>query len=337
MILAVDAYNLAADRRGMGRVVRQTLRALDRHSDVEIVLVAREHGEGALREEYRYSVVSARALAHMDHTAVWYPWNGMRFRPHAPALVTIHDAFAFTYPHPNAIARWREQAPVRRAIRRADVIFAVSQWTAGELRRIFAVNAPRLRVVHNAADPFWQPVESGRKEPYMLFLGGTDARKNAAMLFEAYDAAFANGGPELIVAGALSEDAERRFARMRAPHVRMQADDVQLRELYSGALAVLVPSLAEGFGLPAIEAMACGAPVIAADAAALPETCAGAALLVPPDHPREWRDAMTRILEDAPLRQELRRRGFDRVKRLDPEASANALLECVRRYREGAR
>lgn len=337
MILAVDAYNLAADRRGMGRVVRQTLRALDRHSELEIVLVARKGGEAALRREYRYSIVNARALAQLHHTAVWYPWNGMRFRPHAPALVTIHDAFAFTFPHPNAIARWREQAPVRRAIRRADAIFAVSQWTADELRRIFAVGAPRVRVVHNAADAFWQPVESARKEPYMLFLGGTDARKNAAMLFEAYDAAFASGGPELIVAGALSEDAERCFAGMRAPHVRVQADDVQLRELYSGALAVLLPSLAEGFGLPAVEAMACGAPVIAADAAALPETCSGAALLVPPERPDEWRDAMMRILQDAPLREELRQRGFERVKRLDPEAPATALLECVRRYREGAR
>jgi glycosyltransferase involved in cell wall biosynthesis len=88
--------------------------------------------------------------------------------------------------------------------------------------------------------------------------------------------------------------------------------------------------------LPAIEAMACGAPVIAADAAALPETCAGAALLVPPSAV-EWRDALEKIRHDAALRADLRRRGFERVRRLDPEASANALVECVRRYREDAR
>lgn len=337
MILAVDAYNLAADRRGMGRVVRQTLRALDRRSGLDVVLVARKGGEAALRDEYRYPIVTAEALSNMEHAAVWYPWNGMRFAPRAPALVTIHDAFAFTFPHPNPIARWREQAPIRRAIRRAATIFAVSQWTANELRRLFGVAAPRVQVVRNAADPFWQPVESAHREPYMFFLGGTDARKNAGMLFEAYDAAFAGGGPQLIVAGALSEDAQRRLAQMRAPHVRVDADDSQLRELYSGAVAVLVPSLAEGFGLPAIEAMACGAPVIAADAAALPETCAGAALLVPPDRPAEWRDALRTIQQDAQLREDLRRRGFERVQHLDPEAPANALLECVRRFREDAR
>jgi glycosyltransferase involved in cell wall biosynthesis len=156
------------------------------------------------------------------------------------------------------------------------------------------------------------------------------------MLFEAYDAAFAAGGPQLVVAGALSEDAQRRLAQMHAPHVRVDADDSQLRELYSGALAVLVPSLAEGFGLPAIEAMACGAPVIAADASALPETCAGAALLVPPDRPDEWSNALKRIEQDSALREELRRRGLERVRSLDPEASATALLECVRRSRADA-
>lgn len=337
MILAVDAYNLAADRRGMGRVVRQTLRALDCRGEVDIALVARKGGEAELREEYRYPVVTEQALAKMGHAAVWYPWNGMRFAPHAPALVTIHDAFAFTFAHPNVVARWREQAPIRRAIRQADAIFAVSQWTADELRRLFGVTPPRVQVVHNAADPYWQPVQSTRGEPYMFFLSGSDARKNAAMLFDAYDAAFAGGGPQLVVAGALSEDAQRRFAQMCAPHVRVDADDARLRELYSGALAVLVPSLAEGFGLPAIEAMACGAPVIAADAAALPETCAGAALLVPPDRPAEWRDALKTIERDAALREDLRRRGLERVRRLDPEACATALLECVRRYREDAR
>jgi glycosyltransferase involved in cell wall biosynthesis len=320
----------------MGRVVRQTLRALDRRGEAEIVLVARKGGEAALREEYRHRIVTADALANLGHAAVWYPWNGMRFAPCAPALVTIHDAFAFTFPHRNMVARRREQAPIRRAIREADVIFAVSEWTAAELRRLFGVTAPRVQVVPNAADPFWQPVQYTRKQPYMFFLGGTDARKNAAMLFEAYDAAFAAGGPQLVVAGALSEDAQRRLAQMHAPHVRVDADDSQLRELYSGALAVLVPSLAEGFGLPAIEAMACGAPVIAADASALPETCAGAALLVPPDRPDEWSNALKRIEQDSALREELRRRGLERVRSLDPEASATALLECVRRYRADA-
>jgi len=157
------------------------------------------------------------------------------------------------------------------------------------------------------------------------------------MLFEAYDGAFARGGPELVVAGTLSDADETRFAAMKAPRRRARPSDEMLRELYSGALAVLVPSLAEGFGLPVIEAMACGAPVLASDATALPEAADGAALLLPARAARPWKEALERIEGDAALRADMRSRGFERVQRLDAQAPASALIESVRRLREDAR
>jgi hypothetical protein len=121
MRLGVDAFNLAADRRGMGRLVRGTLERLERFEDVEVIRIVRTPQPGA---------AAPRDLPHLQLDAVWYPWNGMRFAPHAPAIVTINDPFAFTYPHRSPVARWREQAPIRRALRKADCIFTISQWGA---------------------------------------------------------------------------------------------------------------------------------------------------------------------------------------------------------------
>lgn len=326
--LGVDAFNLAADQRGMGRFVRTMLERLERSGEVEIVQILRLPNGAA---------VTPRDLPALRLDAVWYPWNGMRFAPHAPSIVTIHDPFAFTYPHRNLVARWREQAPIRRAIRRADCIFTVSHWTARELQRLFGTPVDRLRAVPHGIEPFWHPVSASAHAPYMLFVAGPEPRKNAALLFEAYDAAFARGGPQLVVAGILSTADETRFAAMQAPRRRVSPSDEALRELYSGAVAVLVPSLAEGFGLPVIEAMACGAPVLASDATALPEAADGAALLLPPRAARPWKDALERIAGDAALRADMRKRGFERVQRLDAQAPATALIESVRRLREDAR
>jgi glycosyltransferase involved in cell wall biosynthesis len=253
----------------------------------------------------------------------------MRFHPHAYSVVTIHDPFAFLYPHPNPVARWREQSPIRRALKKADIIFAVSKWTAGELFRLFELDNSRVRVVPNAVDAFWHPVSVPPQDRYMLVLAGPEQRKNTAMLLRAYDATFQDAGPHLVVAGVLSDADDRLFDSLRTPRRRVHPDDDELRELYSGAMAVLVPSSAEGYGLPAVEAMACGAPVIASNAAALPETCDGAAFLVRPDE-NAWRSALRVVSLDEQLRQQLREKGFARVKRIDPDGPARALLDAAR-------
>ena len=338
MRIGVDAFNLAADRRGMGRVARTTLSALALIPDVHPVLLARDGAaERALSAEFAFETAAARRIwrAHLD--AVWFPWNGMRFRPHAPSVVTIYDAFAFTYPARGTIARLREQSPIRRAIRNAGRILTLSHWSAGELGRLFGVKPDRIDVSPPGLDPFWHAVEPPQRDPYVLFVGGPDERKNAAMLLEAYDGAFAKGGPVLVIAGVLNDRDERRLRRMRARYERVRPDDAGLRELYSGALAVAVPSLAEGYGLPAIEAMACGAPVIASDASALPEACGGAALLIAPRDVRAWSDALSKCAADAGLRSALRARGYERTAQLKSDTLATALLASVRRLREGAR
>jgi glycosyltransferase involved in cell wall biosynthesis len=318
-------------------MVRHTLKELDALGESETILLVRSGEQAAeLWREFNYPTVIADELAREPVDAVWYPWNGMRFTPHAPAIVTVHDVFAFTYPHRNFVARWREQAPIKRAIKEADAILAVSRWTASEIYRIFRVRKDRLKVVPNALDSFWHAVDVPAAAPYMLVLAGPEERKNVGMLLRAYEKAFGDAGPQLIVAGTLSEQDERLFTKMRAPRVRMRPTDEELRLLYSGAVAVLVPSLAEGFGLPVLEAMACGTAVIASNAGALPETCEGAGMLVHPDE-NAWRSALRIVASDESLRSDLQRRGLERVQRIDRTGPARALLESVRQLRANAR
>lgn len=336
MRVGVDAFNLAADRRGMGRYVRAILSGFAASAGVEPVLIVRNRRDApALRAAFPYEVVCASGVRSARVAAVWYPWNGMRFAPHAPSLVTIHDPFAFTFPARGFIARAREQRPILRAVRRANRIATVSRWSAGELARIFHLPVADITIAPNIVQPFWHPVQPPQRAPYVLFVAAADKRKNAALLFEAFDAVF--GTVELVVAGTLSRADLQRFASMRAPHRLVETDDAGLRELYSGALAVAVPSIAEGFGLPAIEAMACGAPVLAADAAALPEACEGAALLLAPNDPAAWSDALRRISSDARLRAVLHARGLERIARMDADAPIRTLRESLQRLSEGAR
>jgi len=329
VILAVDAFNLAADRRGMGRSVRRIVSGLEAQNEAEVRLVVRDRRKaGALKSEFAYRLIEPRELARERVSAVWYPWNGIRFLAHAASIVTLHDPFAFTFAHPSFWARRREQGPILRAIKTATKFLAVSEWTKNEYMRLFGIAEDRIRVVPNVPDPFWQPVQTRSERPYFLFAGGPEYRKNAATIFAAFDGAFADG-TELVVAGTLNDRDERACAATAGVR-RVRADDAELRELYAGALAVLVPSIAEGFGLIAVEAMACGAPVIAADAAALPETCAGAALLIPPLDVTAWREGMLRIAQDAQLRAGLRERGLVRVAGIDPLGPTKALLQAVR-------
>ena len=263
----------------------------------------------------------------------------MRFSPHAPSIVTINDPFAFTYPHGSAVARWREQQPIRHAIRKADRIFTISEWGARELVRLFDVDLARVRVVRPALDAFWKPVPATtRDRQYVLFVAGPDARKNAGMLFQSFNAAFEGAGetPVLLVAGTLSESDERRFEQMKAPHDRIHPSNWETRTVFrcarrGGSLAGggLRTSGDRGDGV-----RRAGHRLQCRGAA---EACDGAALLVDPKSVRAWRDALERLCSDPLLRAELRERGLERAARINPDAPARALLESVRQLRADPR
>lgn len=331
MILGVDALNLAADRRGMGRYVRLVLRGL-KSLEIQFRLIA----PGPVSGEDAKFAADWIALPDLPKThldAVWYPWNGIRFKAPAPSIVSIYDAFAFTFPAHNLIARWREQRPIRRAARTADRVTTISRWSAQQLHVQLDIPPDSIAVLSPVIDSFWHRVPSDSAKDAILFVAGPEERKNARFLFAAFDHAFADRSVELIVIGKLNPPDAAAFKKMRGRRRHISADDARLRELYSSALAVAVPSFAEGYGMPVIEAMACGAPVIAANAAALPEAADGAALMVQPNDYPAWIAALQRITRDRQLQEDLRRAGFARIAKLDPCGPAKGIASLAQELR----
>ncbi len=334
MRLAVDAANLVRDRRGMGRLARTVLAAAAREPDVTLTLLACDRDARILHDEFGGPVAHPRSAARPGtYDVVWYPFNGMRFPARAPAVVLMHDAFAFTEPARDAVARRRERAPMRRAARDAAIV-TTSRWAAGEIARELAIPRARITLVRPQADAYFSP---GARvlpptlgcERFVLLVGVGERRKNARTALAACAQALRAPAELLVIAGALSDDDRRYALRCATPAVQVSPGDALLRELYRSAAAVLVPSFAEGFGLVAIEALACGAPVIASSASALPEAVAGAALLVEPGDVASWARALRRTFDDAVLEGALRRDACDFAAR-DRGGFAAGMLAVLR-------
>jgi alpha-1,3-rhamnosyl/mannosyltransferase len=220
---------------------------------------------------------------------------------------------------------------------RADARAVNSHWSATELARVFKRDVADFTVIHPVPDPFWKPVEPIARAPYVLVVAGPEERKNIPTLVRAFARAAARGECELVIVGNVSANDAWMIERSGIRYERVRADDEMLRTLYSGARAVAVPSIAEGYGIMAVEAMACGAPVIASNAAALPEACDDAAILVPPLEVEAWTFALERIVHDATLRETMREQSRGRAARIDRTEPARLMLALIRRSLEAAR
>ncbi len=244
-----------------------------------------------------------------------------------PTVVTIHDLTFLRRPElvtPGA-ARYYSQVP--RSVRRARAVIAVSATTGHDVVTMLGVPQDRVHVVPLAADPLFRPVDDevllraardrfGLPDRFVLFVGTREPRKNLGALLDACTEVRDGGGrvPLVLVGeeGWLSDDLERRARTQENVTILgpVSADD--LVAIYNLATVLALPSLDEGFGLPVIEAMACGTPVVCADRGALPEVAGGAALLVDPHDVGGIAAALTSVMEDAPLHDRMRRRGLAR-------------------------
>jgi glycosyltransferase involved in cell wall biosynthesis len=322
----------------MGRYVRPLLQNLSARSDIAVTLLVREPRAAAAYKAIVGERIAVAPLAAARqrgaYDRVWYPWNGVRFAASAPAVVTINDDFAFAFAARGFVARRREQAPIRRAIREAKRIVTISAWSRTALMARFGLTAERISVIPLSPAGFFSPgVEpSPYPEPFVLAIGASEARKNIAFLVDAFAGAFPSGDVRLVVVGDPEPRARRRLRATAAPvTILPQIDDEGLRRLYRTAATVAVPSLAEGFGLVAAEAQACGAPVIAANTSALPETVGGAGRLIDPCDADGWREGLRELVRDPVTNARYRKLAAARWTARSVRGTADALLATLQR------
>jgi glycosyltransferase involved in cell wall biosynthesis len=254
-------------------------------------------------------------------------------------VTVVHDLIPLDFPdaYPRQQLYFRRLVPAM--LRRARMVVAVSEATRRRVLEAYGLPPARVRTVLNGFDaerfgPEGPALNDGGL-PYVLFVGNLLPHKNLPRLVEAFARATASTPARLVIAGGgrpraiahLQALAERARATVE---IRSFVAPAELAPLLRGARALVLPSLAEGFGLPAVEAMACGTPVIASNVSALPEVVGDAALLVDPLDTAALGDAIARVLADDRLRKELSARGLQRATRFSWAQCGAALLDVAR-------
>lgn len=325
MKIVLDAtYGLGENLSGVGVYCREILFGISSaHPEQTFAFCARPHRLRQLWRERLPANVQRRLLLDSfapRSAALFHGLNQRLPEWRARRMVsTFHDLFVMTgeYSTPEFRRRFTEQA--RFAASRSDLIITVSAFTASQVSALLSVEAPRIRVIHHGVRaPSSVPTDEQR-EDIVLSVGAVQVRKNIARLVEAFERLPKSW--RLVLAGGqgygferIRERIERSPARARI-QIAGYVDQAALESWYSRARILAFPSLDEGFGIPVLEAMAWGVPVLTANRSALPEVAGSAALLVDPLDTEEIAAALSALAEDSELRQRLaelgRRRAAD--------------------------
>jgi glycosyltransferase involved in cell wall biosynthesis len=351
--LGIDAGRALYGRGGVATYTRELIRSLFESPRVEEITLF-DLDRGCTKQHHFEQQLGPLPVKVMVAPAVGPVLEGLNLF-HAPGFAmppvgaprhvfTLHDLTVLSHPHCHTLDnRVRTLASVAEALVRGATILAVSTATKEEIVRRLALPTASVEVIPPLLNPVYRvagdrdrdaeaAARLGVREPYVLAVASLEPRKNFGRLLDAWNSlGRATGAHQLVVVAAegwRQGRVRRRLERMtgdgsvvKIGHV---SDDV-LAALYRRANAFIFPSLAEGFGLPVAEAMACGAPVVTSSASSMPEVAGNAALLVDPEDPDEIAAAIERLLGDAGLRRRLRDRGFERARSFSRDALVRSL------------
>jgi len=273
---------------------------------------------------------------------LWIPHYNVPLLYTGPIVVTIHDVLHLARPEfiGGPHRRWYARALFAAVAQRAVRIMVDSDFTGSELARHTGVSPERVRRVYPGVDESWfglPPSMPGMSDPYVVFVGNVKPHKNLGTLLRAFLDLQNEILERLVIVGRRSgfrtgDSAVPILADQLGDRVQFtdEVSDQQVRQLVAGARALILPSFYEGFGLPPLEAMACGCPVLVSRCGSLPEVCGDAALYCDASDYRDVGRQLVRLLTDEPLRGYLQTRGRVRARQFTWQACAEETLAVLR-------
>jgi len=342
--VGVDALNLLRDRRGIGRYVRALLQVWHRAYPERIAptllvphafpgLLARRFAAALGVPHVRLARRSRAGQLGLD--LVWYPWNGMTWTPPVRSVVTIHDVWPFVSPASDGRRREREQRHYLHGVKHAVRFIAPSQFTKAEAIRYLHLPTERIDVVPQGVMALTgggvQPAQVSGAQRYVLFVGEPERRKDLETLARAMQKLpeRSRATTALVIAGRGADGVERPEGTR--VEIEGEVSDERLASLYTGAAALAFPSRYEGFGFPVLEAMLYGTPVVASDAASVPEAGGDAALYFHAGDSDELAHVLDRVLTDEALARRMAAAGRARASVMSQELCARRTLEVFER------
>jgi glycosyltransferase involved in cell wall biosynthesis len=371
MRIAFDGTTLCPGRTGVGYYTEHLLRHLaDQPEADELVVVSNAAVDTTLPLPARVHVatprwrtprliwtqaLAPRLLRRVRPDVVHFTNGMMPLAGRVPTVVTIHDMSLTLYPRYHPLRRVLLNRPlVDIAARQADAIITVSQSAKRDIVGLYGLPADRVHVVHEAASPWFRPVTDrtqlravrsryGLADRFVLYVGTIEPRKNLASLIEGFAGRRRSGDlmHQLVCAGPygwLSRDIQRRIERWGMKDVVRVLGYVPFEDLpaiYTQAEMFVFPSLYEGFGLPVVEAMACGVPVLTGRVSALVEIAGGAAAHVDRLDAEAFGDGMVGLARSPEWREELSWRGLQRARAFSWARAAQETLAVYRAAIEG--
>lgn len=353
--IGFEQTGLELDATGTARSIRRLGRELEADPAVDLVRLAQTGRQRAgtrgrvargLRRELSYLPFELpRRAARLGLDLLHCPVALAPVRSRVPVAITVHDVMALEHPEWfTAANRLQQRMVLGPAARHAAVVLTPSEFSRQRAIEWLGLEPERVRVTPWGVDEVFSPgprsedalARLGVHGRYLLTVGALRPRKNLEGALAAFEALRSHDDLELVVAGGRGWDDAELLERLggspAAGRIRLtgRVSDEDLADLYRGTECFLFPSRYEGFGLPPLEAMACGAPVVSSDRSSMPEVVGGAALLVPPDDIAGWSSAVEDVLASPERRAELAERGRRRAALFTWERCARATVEAYR-------